>query len=287
MLKMSELVKPLSLTTPEGTLRIVFIGVGSAFANTLFQTNFFIIKGSTHVLVDFGMTGPQALKQVAGLDVTDIEMVLPTHSHSDHIGGFEAIMLMNRYVGRKFMSKKKVVAIITEEYQRALWDYSLRGGAEYNEEEVETKRHLQFGDFFDVIRPVWKTNQPREIWTVDVGGIHIELFRTKHIPDSAANWETSFLSYGLFIDEKVFVSGDTRFDEDLIQLYASRSEIIFHDAQFFLGGVHPPLEELRLLPAEIKAKMHLIHFGDNWAAQDLEGFAGLTRQGYCYDITNK
>ncbi|MFA5270440.1 MAG: MBL fold metallo-hydrolase [Patescibacteria group bacterium] len=285
MLTINQLVKPLALTAPDGVLRIVFIGVGSAFAQTLYQTNFLLVKGDTHIMVDFGMTGPQALFDTAGLKVTDLEVVLPTHSHADHIGGFEAVMLMGRYVGRRYLDKPKVTCVITEEYQRALWDYSLRGGSEYNEEEVETKRHLQFGDFFDVIRPTWKTNQPREIWTVQVGDIHIELFRTQHIPDSAASWETSFLSYGLFVDDRVFISGDTRFDEELVRLYGPRSEVIFHDAQFFPGGVHAPLDSLRLLPADIKAKMRLMHYGDNHVEQDLTGFAGLTKQGVCYDIT--
>ncbi len=59
-------------------------------------------------------------------------------------------------------------------------------------------------------------------------------------------------------------SGDTRFDQDLIDLYAPRSEWMFHDVQFFPGAVHAPLNDLRTLPAEVKGKMLFIHYADNW-----------------------
>jgi len=55
--------------------------------------------------------------------------------------------------------------IIDENYQRILWDYTLRGGLEWNE--IDGFAHkLQFSDFFDVIRPQWKTFSPRETFEV-------------------------------------------------------------------------------------------------------------------------
>jgi ribonuclease BN (tRNA processing enzyme) len=263
----------------EGRLEIVFIGVGTAFAEKNFQTNFLIIKGDRHVLVDFGMTGPAALKASMGLHPSDIDVVLPTHSHADHVGGIEALALVNRYVGQRIMGRPKLKLIVTEEYQRLLWDYTLRGGLEFNE--APSGQRLQFGDFFDVIRPRWKTFQPREVHEVDVGPIHLEMFRTKHIPEQSKTWEASFVSYGLMIDGRVFVSGDTRFDPDLLAMYKD-AEIFFHDAQFFPGAVHAPLADLRTLPADVKSRMRIIHYADNWATQDLGGIGGFAEQGLRY-----
>lgn len=273
--------EPLRLRN-SGKLEIFFIGVGSAFAATLNQTNFLIIKGDTHLMVDFGMTGPRALAETARLKVTDLENFFLSHSHADHIGGIECAALTNRYVGRKFMNKPKLTALITEEYQRVLWDYSLRGGMEANEEEGETRRRLSFGDFFRSVRPVWKKQQPREIHEADFGPIHLEIFRTKHVPDSAGSWEASFISYGLYLDNRVFVSIDTRFDLELVEMYAHRSEVMFHDVQFFPGGVHAPLEDLKTLSPWIKEKMYLMHYSDNWREQDISDFAGWTLQGHRY-----
>ena len=270
----------LSLTN-DGHLELFFIGVGSAFATTLNQTNFFIIKGQRHILVDFGITGPRALREISNLEVDDIEIILPTHSHSDHVGGIEYLALFNRHVGIRHRNKAKLKAVINEEYQDVLWNMTLRGGMGWNETD-ETARQLRFEDYFDVIRPTWKTNNPREIWEVDIGAIHIEMFRTKHIPEKSESWKTAFLSYGLFIDDRVFCSVDTRFDRELIDLYAHRSEVIFHDVQFFTGSVHTPLINLKSLPPDIKEKMYLVHYSDDWTSQNVSDFAGFTRQGCRY-----
>jgi len=264
----------------DGQLEIFFLGVGSAAAKKNNQTNFLVIKGDQHVLVDFGQTGPASLLNVAGLLESDIEVILPTHSHADHVGGIETLALNNRYVGQKFMGKPKTKMIIDENYQRILWDYTLRGGLEWNE--IDGMAHkLQFSDYFESIRPQWKTFSPRETFEVDLGDLHIEMFRTNHIPEQSNKWEASFISYGLMLDNKVFVSCDTKFDLDLIEAYKD-AQVMFHDAQFFPGAVHAPLADLKTLPDEIKKKMYLIHYADNYDEQDISDFAGWAQQGVSY-----
>ncbi|MDO8743020.1 MAG: MBL fold metallo-hydrolase [Candidatus Azambacteria bacterium] len=265
-----------------GELEIFFIGTGSAFAATMNQTNFLIVKGDTHIMVDFGMTAPRALLETARLKPTDIEVFLPTHSHADHVGGLECLALMNRYVGMPFLKKPKLKVIITDEYQRILWDYTLRGGLEWNEETPKTGTKLSFGDFFEVIKPQWLTFQPREVFRVQIGDIDLEIFRTKHIPEQAKNWEASFVSYGLLVDDRVFLSGDTRFDLELIEMFQDRAEIMFHDVQFFPGAVHAFLRDLKGLPQDAKKKMYLMHYADNRAEQDISDFAGWAQQGIRY-----
>lgn len=273
---------PLSLNN-DGQLQIFFIGVGSAFAQKHNQLNLLLIKGNSHICVDFGMTGPRALAETSELKPTDIEVILPTHSHADHIGGLECLALMNRYVGQRFMGKDKLKMIINEEYQRVLWTHSLQGGLEWNEKDNDTAQKLDFSDFFDVIRPKWMTHQPRETYEVQHGDIHIEMFRTNHIPEQSNTWEASFISYGLFVDGHVFISMDTKFDKELIEMYADRSTVMFHDVQFFPGAVHAYLEELKTLPSDIKKKMHLMHYADNYSEQNIRDFAGWTEQGVIYE----
>jgi ribonuclease BN (tRNA processing enzyme) len=279
----------LSLTN-DGKLELFFIGVGSAFATSMNQSNLLLVKGNTHLLIDCGMTGPMALNQTAGLKLTDIEAIFPTHSHADHIGGIEGIALMNRYVGQRFFKKPKTKMIITEEYQRILWDYSLRGGLEYNEELIGVRK-MQFSDYFDIERPRWKCRQPREMFEIDFNlnntgkkedTINLEIFRTTHIPEQSSKWEASFVSYGLFIDNKVLVSGDTKFDPELIDIYGDRAETIFHDIQFFSGGVHTDLKELKTLPTHIKRKLYPYHYADDFEKHDISEFAGWTKQGCRY-----
>ena len=274
--------KKLSLTN-DGRLQIFFIGVGSAFAERHHQTNFLIIKGDSHVMVDFGRTAPEAFRDTTGLSPYDIEVVLPTHSHGDHVGAIEQLAQMNKYVGIPHMGKKKLKMVISTEYQRILWENSLRGGLEYNEE-LAKGRVMTFSDYFDVIRPEWKQHQPREVFQVDVGDIHLEMFRTNHIPEQAVNWAGSFISYGVFVDDRVLVSCDSKFDTGLIDMYGDKSEAIFHDVQFFPGAVHAPLDDLKTLPDDIKKKTRLIHYGDNWESQDITGFQGWATQGVVYSF---
>ena len=291
-MKIMENESPLSdrgIIENDGELDITFLGVGSAFSQEHFQTAILITKGMTHVLVDFGMDGPRALKAL-GLGMQDITNFLPTHSHSDHVGGAEALALHNRYVAQRFMNKPKLLCIATPEYQRILWDYTLRGGLEWNEEQPDGRRKLGFGDFFKIKTPTWKTSQPREIHEVTIGDLKIEMFRTNHIPEQAPNWEASFVSYGLIIDDRVFFSSDSQFDKDLINHYICFPptekkgwiEHWFHDVQFFPGAVHAPLADLRGLGGTIKENMTLMHYADEYKKHDISEFAGWAKQGATY-----
>ncbi|MBN1647564.1 MAG: MBL fold metallo-hydrolase [Spirochaetales bacterium] len=273
--------KTLSLVN-NGQLSVFFVGVGSAFSKKHYQTNALIIKGKNHIMVDCGTKCPQALYEL-GLSVADIDNYLITHSHADHIGGLEEVMLMGRY-----FRKKRPNIIISDTYQHLLWDLSLRGGAAFNEE--ENGRYLAFGDLFNIIRPDWLESYPRETLECNLGDLNIKMFRTMHIPDNPTSWHNSFWSCGLVLDNKVLYTSDTRFDRELIESFNGifDLEYIFHDCQFFTGGVHAGIEELNTLPAEIKKKMVLMHYGDNW--QDFQkkvksyGFHSLARQWNFYDF---
>ena len=264
----------------DGKLELFFVGTGSAFTKRQYQTNLLIIKGKDHLLVDCGTKCPQALSEL-GVPVTNINNFLITHSHADHIGGLEEVALLGRY-----FSRKKPNMVITETYQHILWDMSMRGGCEYNEEDAGDVLH--FKDFWEVIRPQWLPDYTRETYGVKVGGIDIKIMRTKHIPDSSSAWQSSFWSCGVIIDDRIFFTSDTRYDHDLVEYFESRFnfEAIFHDCQFFTGGVHASIDELNNFSPAIKKKMYLTHYGDNWEENEPKiaeyGFAGLARQHVFY-----
>lgn len=266
--------------TNQGNLTLMFVGVGSAFTKRLYQTNLLVIKGEDHLLIDCGTKCGQAFHEL-GLSITSVRNILITHSHADHIGSLEEVALLGRYV-----VKRKPVMVINEAYQHILWDMSLRGGAAYNEEVCGDI--LSFKDMFDVLRPFPINGFNRETFEVNIGSINIKMFRTKHIPDSSDGWENSFWSCGVVIDDRVMFTSDTRFDPELIEDFDSRFhfEKIFHDCQFFTGGVHSSIDEISTLPADVKKRMYLTHYGDNWEQfeerVEKEGFAGFAKQHKYY-----
>ena len=179
------------------------------------------------------------------------------------------------------MNKPKLKMILSEEYEQILWNMSLRGGMEWNETSTKGQR-LTFNDYFDSIRPKTLETSPRLVLEINFNGINIELFGTNHIPEDAESQSQAFMTFGLFVDNRILFSGDTKFDSLLFDRYSNKSEYIFHDSSFLPNPVHASIQELRTLPIEVKNKLFLMHYGDNWKEQDITGFAGLAKQGYKY-----
>jgi ribonuclease BN (tRNA processing enzyme) len=275
--------RALSLTN-DGSLDLCFIGAGGAFSKKFFQNNLLVVKGDSHLLVDCGTRAPEALS-LLGLSVAQVSNYLITHSHADHIGGLEEVMLVNRYA-----LHRKTTMIATPKLRRTLWSMSMRGGASFNEE--KKGKHLEFDDFWDSITPKRVRGGDRELCEAQVGDIELRLFRTKHIPDSARDWESSFPSYGLILDRRVLFTSDTRYDPEMVKSLDAEYgfEAIFHDCQLFTGGVHASLDELAGLPKAIRAKTRLMHYGDKIEDSLPKiaklGFAGIAEQWKTYSFKN-
>lgn len=289
----------LPLTT-DGHLRIIFLGVGAAFSAKMFQSNIVIVKGNTALFVDLGSKTTLKMAEF-GLTVHDIQHILPTHSHADHIGSFEELALMKRYQAPYIYNPKapdEEMALYMERilavrhggrlrpnlytphfYSQLLYDWSLRGGLAFNEDyDLGGPRgEMLLAHFFNLILPTKLDGFGVDSWSQNVGGIDVQTFLTKHIPDSSGRVTESMYSVGMIIDGRVYYSGDTKFDAATTLRFGSGCELLFHDCQHFNGGVHASYEELKTLPAELRAKMLLYHLTDPMATMDVkkDGFLGL------------
>jgi len=291
--------KKLPLTT-NGKLRFIALGNGAAFSTKMFQSNFIVVKGQTALFIDLGTKTTLKMAEF-GLSVHDIKHLLLTHSHADHIGSVEELALKRRYQAM-FMEEKKgddesfpeymkrTTALrnsgkyrpklyLPHFYAQVLWDMSLRGGLAFGEE-VELngpKGEMNIGHFFDVKNMEKVDGFGVDSWIENIGGIKIQIFVTKHIPDTAQIVTDAFHSVGMVIDDRIYISGDTRFSPEITERFGANCELLLHDCQDFPGGVHAFYNELQTLPAELKAKMLLYHLSDGMFNRNVaeDGFLGL------------
>lgn len=231
-------------------MHIRMIGTGSAFAKKYDNNNALIATEGYRLLVDCGITLPKALHQT-GLSFSELDAVLISHIHGDHVGGLEelAFQMMFKY-------KRKPALYIAESLIEPLWEHTLRGGL--TQEPLE-----KLDDFFDV-RPL-ETNKETELHP----GLTVKLIQTKHIPNKP--------SYSFLFNQRFFYSADMRFDPILLQQLVDQGvSTIYHDCQLEApGDVHASLDELLTLPEPIQRKTWLMHYGD--AMEQYKGQTGHMR----------
>jgi ribonuclease BN (tRNA processing enzyme) len=284
----AELLVPASepslrLSAAPGRLALSFLGVGGGFSTTMLQSNIVVVKGRTHLMIDMGTKASLALHG-AGLAPLDIENLLPTHSHADHVGGIEEWCLKSRYGAPRAAGgvpgERKPRLFATADYARILWDETLRGGLAHSKER-RGGGLMALEDYVDLrlCEPV--ADRGRPVFGCSAGegddAISLKLMRTNHIPGAPFESPDSFFSVGVLVDDRVLVSGDTMFDRDLVEEFGAGVEAIFHDCQARPGGVHASYEELASLPPDLKRKMFLYHLTDGIAQEFApadDGFAG-------------
>jgi ribonuclease BN (tRNA processing enzyme) len=116
-------------------------------------------------------------------------------------------------------------------------------------------------------------------------GMVIQPIQTVHIMDGY----TIQPSFGLMINDKIFITTDTQFCPHQIMDFYKKAEVIFHDCEYgYKSGVHANLDDLATLPKEIKQKMWLCHYPDTLLDMhtyvcDL-GFAGLVEKGQRFEF---
>lgn len=225
-------------------LSFVPLGVGDAFSARWYSSCLLVEAEGERILVDCPHPIRKILREATGgsVDVGDVSAVVLTHLHADHASGLEGFGYFARFVlGRRAR------LVLHPSVLARLWDGHLAAGMEaLLEADAESARSMGLSDYFaveslDFARPL------------ALGPFSIECRATRHhVPTTALRIAAAGRSLG--------VSADTSFDPGLIA-WLGRADLIVHETNH---GVHTPYAELARLPAELRDKMRLIHYPDDF-----------------------
>lgn len=219
-------------------LQIQMLGTGGAFAKKYFNNNALLYTDTHTIMIDCGVTAPISLYQL-GKTWANIDAVLITHIHADHVGGLEEYAFQMKYI-----YQRKPILYIAETLVQPLWEHTLKGGlAQDGIERIE--------DAFEV-----RTLREGEVTRI-LGSLDVEIIKTPHIEGKN--------SYSLYLNHEIFYSADMRFQPELLKelVLHKGCRKIFHEVQLVgTGYVHTTLDELLSLPPEIRSQICLMHYDD-------------------------
>ncbi len=227
-------------------LRFIPLGVGDAFSARWYSSALVIEAEGVRLLIDCPHPIRKILREageLAGLplDLDGIDALVLTHLHADHSSAVEGYGFYNR-----FYLNKRAVLLTHPEVVKDLWDGHLRAGMGVLVGPDGQPTAMKLEDYFD-IRPLCEKQ------AVTFGPFRIECRRTlHHVFTTALRFRAAgrFLSY----------SCDTSYDESLLA-WLSPADLVIHETNY---GIHTPYEKLAALPAELRRKMRLIHYPDDF-----------------------
>jgi ribonuclease BN (tRNA processing enzyme) len=250
---------------PMSGLAFVALGVGDAFSARYYSSCLAVGAEGAWLLVDCPHPIRKILRESGesagvSLDVGDLSGVVLTHLHADHSSGLEGLGYFSH-----FALKRRARLLAHGDVLAEVWDRHLAAGMRrLLEPDGRAARDLRLEDYFEV-SPLSETG------AVEIGPFRVECRRTiHHIPTTALRIRGGGRVLG--------VSADTAFDPGLIA-WLAEADLVVHETNY---GVHTPYAKLAALPADLRARMRLIHYPDDF--DTVGSVIEPLRQGARYEV---
>lgn len=224
----------------------VVLGVGDTFSEKHHSTALLLVCDGFHLAIDCPDMYRSVLGEASGragrtLPISDIDHVLVTHVHGDHMNGLEGFAFY-----KHFVEGKRITLITSPDVRAVIWDERLKASMAtlWNGATFQT---MGFDAYFDHVALDWTSS-------ITVGPFRITARRTiHHVPTSALLVEAA--------GRKLGYSADTAFDPGLIDFLAP-ADLIIHETNY--GPAHTPYAALAALPSDLRARMRLVHYPDTF-----------------------
>lgn len=271
-------------------MKMTFLGTGGTFSrsgqnyhnNVLVETD-----AGSKILIDCGTTALESLHALS-VDPLELDGVIVTHIHADHVGGLEELGFRGLFLGKALngsptrfdlyvpgpLLPSKLDLPYESDRLPDLWENCLKGGMVHVQDEQNNPVTATLETYF--VPHVMET--PEEVFTVD--GVRFMFVRTKHVPQKA--------SFGLVMESergsRIFFSGDTLSD---VPVDLGEFDVIFHDCLWvpkYPSTVHTHFEEMVSLPQDTRERVFLMHYGGaEDAPENLEGMR-LAHRHQTFDL---
>ncbi|MCA9668075.1 MAG: ribonuclease Z [Myxococcales bacterium] len=232
------------INAADSPFQVIVLGVGDAFSARYSPTSLLLRAEGDTLAIDCPDMYRAVLRRASragdlSLDVADVDRVLITHLHGDHVGGLEGLAFYKRFV-----ENKRLALYCPPEVRRDIWTRRLAVAMD-TLYDGERYREMSFEDYFDCTVLDWDAEHT-------VGAFTLALRRTvHHIPTAALFVRAAGRALGY--------SCDTAFDRELVD-WLARADLVIHETNF--GAAHTPYEKLAALPAELRERMRLVHYSD-------------------------
>lgn len=245
--------------------RIVPLGVGDAFTALHYSTCVALEADDTLVLIDCPhpiqkMMREAKLTSGLALDPARVSAVILTHLHADHSSGLEGLGYW-----MFFVQQRKLPLYLHADVLKDLWHGHLAAGMTHLLPAPGAPT-IEMG-----LESYFEIHLLHEDAPVQHGPFAIECRKTiHHIPTTALRIRAEGRTLGH--------SADTAFEPALIE-WLAKGDLVVHETNY---GVHTPYENLAVLPADLRARMRLIHYPDDFdlAGSVIEPLA----QGHVYSV---
>ena len=247
-------------------MELTFLGTGGAFTDfrVNYHNNLVVDCGfldgeqvERYILIDCGATAVQSLKEL-GIKSWEVEGVVVTHLHGDHVGGIEQLLWERFYTGPHGPGFKKTALYATPDVLEGVQQFLTPCVDEFTSEDGIARVE----GYAALVEEVPSMEFDEAEFTWHLGHVQVRFHRTPHVESDYA----SKPAYGIELISaatggSAYYTSDTMFRSEIGELFPD-AQIIFHDCTFspkYKGTVHTHYEDLLTLDDETRSRIILMH----------------------------